>query len=101
MRLVFRWCGREDSNCVPSTQSLSNRFLASGPPRQFCDQMSLNRAANHPERTGVRPPLERYCWSISSPKGCDFRTHNSEIVLFLEIGRKVAKISSWPRNDDW
>jgi hypothetical protein len=27
-----------------STQSLSNRSLASGPPRQFCDQMSPSRA---------------------------------------------------------
>ena len=26
----------------PSTQSLSNRSLASDPPRQFCDQMSLS-----------------------------------------------------------
>ena len=34
----------------------------------FCDQMSL-RAANRAERTGVRPPLERYCWSISGAKG--------------------------------
>ena len=25
-----------DSNCAPSTQSLSNRSLASDPPRQFC-----------------------------------------------------------------
>ncbi len=25
---------------MPSTQSLSNRSLASDPPRQFCDQMS-------------------------------------------------------------
>jgi Phosphoenolpyruvate-dependent sugar phosphotransferase system, EIIA 2 len=33
---------RGDSNCVPSTQSLSNRSLASDPPRQFCDQMSLS-----------------------------------------------------------
>ena len=30
----------EDSNCVPSTQSLSNRSLASKSTRQFCDQMS-------------------------------------------------------------
>ena len=33
------------------------------------DQVSLNAAANHPERTCVRPPLERYCWSISGAEG--------------------------------
>ena len=27
---------------MPSTQSLSNRSLASDPPRQFCDRMSLS-----------------------------------------------------------
>jgi hypothetical protein len=51
------------------------------PTAAISDQMSLNRAANHPERTGVRPQLERYCWSILGAKGCDFRTHNSEIFL--------------------
>ena len=34
-----------------------------------CNQMSLNRAANHPERTGMRAPLERYCPLISGAKG--------------------------------
>src|SRR6201984_2705319 len=37
---------RFHSNCVPSTQSLSNRSLASDPPRQFCDQMSLISSDN-------------------------------------------------------
>ena len=33
------------------------------------DQVSLNAAGNRPERTCVRPPLERYCWSISGAEG--------------------------------
>ena len=41
-RPKMRGGAERTSNCVPSTQSLSNRSLASDPPRQFCDQMSLS-----------------------------------------------------------
>ena len=53
---------------VPSTQSLSNRSLASVPPRQFCD-LNVAERQHYPERTGIRAPLERYCPLISGAKG--------------------------------
>jgi hypothetical protein len=56
---------------VPGTQSLSNRSLASDPPRQFRDQMSLISIDNIVQKglTGMRAPLERYCPLISGAKG--------------------------------
>ena len=41
VRLRLRGGAERNSNCVPSTQSISNRSLASDLRRQFCDQMSL------------------------------------------------------------
>ena len=62
------WWGREDSNCAPSTQSPSNRSLAS-------DSTAANLRSNvverqhYLERTGIRAPLERYCALISGARG--------------------------------
>ena len=55
---------------MPGTQSLSNRSLASDPPRQFCGQMSLISSDNIVQKgLGMRAPLERYCPLISGAKG--------------------------------
>ena len=55
---------------MPGTQSLSNRSLASDPPRQFCDQMSLISSDNIVQKgLGMRAPLERYRPLISGAKG--------------------------------
>ena len=55
---------------MPSTQSLSNWSLASDPPRQFCDQMSLISSDNIVQKgLACGRPLERYCPLISGAKG--------------------------------
>ena len=55
---------------MPSTQSLSNRSLASDPPRQFCDQMSLIASDNIVQKgLACGALLERYCPLISGAKG--------------------------------
>ena len=46
VRTRMRGGAQRTSNCVPGTLSLSNRSLASEPPRQFCDQMSLISSDN-------------------------------------------------------
>src|SRR6516164_5041678 len=59
-----------DSNCVPSTQSLSNRSLASDSPAAILRSNVADLERQHcPERTGMRAPLERYCPLISGAKG--------------------------------
>ena len=57
-----------NSNWVPSTQSLSNRSLASDPSRQFCDQMSLISSDNI-----VQKGLAWPCRGIPAPPSAQSR----------------------------
>ena len=59
---------RTRMHCVPSTQSLSNRSLASDPPTAIL-RSNVAERQHYPERTGIRAPLERYCPLISGAKG--------------------------------
>ena len=55
---------------MPSTQSLSNRSLASDSTAAILRSNVADLERQHcPERTGIRAPLERYCLLILGAKG--------------------------------
>jgi hypothetical protein len=53
---------------VPSTQSLSNRSLASDSTAAIL-RSNVAERQHYPESTGMRAPLERYCPLISGAEG--------------------------------
>jgi hypothetical protein len=67
---------------VPSTQSLSNRSLASDPPRKFRD-LNVAERQHYTERAGIRAALERYCPLISGAKEAPRSCHAGAIA---EVG---------------
>jgi hypothetical protein len=77
---------------VPSTQSLSNRSLASDPPRQFCDQMSLISSDNIVQK-GVRRDAAKPnggSQSVASLQALTLDWHAGAIgaVLSVNFGRQ-------------
>ena len=58
---------------MPSTQSLSNRSLASESAATIL-RSNVAERQHYPERTGIRAPLERYCALISGAKHYPERT---------------------------